>query len=296
VELRHLRYFVAVAEEGHFGRAAERLHVTTPTLSQQIRALEREVGGPLLVRHSRGVTLTPAGEALRDAGRAVLAAADEALGAARQAAGLFTGTLRIGLLSGVAEWLPEWLEALLAEAAPGYRAITASGSTRDQVRMFEAGELDLALVREPVALPAGTATLPVLVDELGVLVRRTHPLAAQGLVRPADLAGHELLWFARDRAPDFHDDVLATLRRLGADVEVSESTISFPQRRAGLRLRPDAFTLTSYRGAIPPELVWRPIEGAPLTMTVAGAWRTASRHPALRALVPLLRERAPLHS
>jgi DNA-binding transcriptional LysR family regulator len=294
VELRHLRYFVAVAEEGHFGRAAERLHLTTPTLSQQVRALEREVGAPLLVRHSRGVRLTPAGEALRDAGRGVLEAADEALAAARQAAGLATGTLRLGLLRGIPDWLLERLERLLAEAAPGYRAVPVSGSTQDQVRMLAAGEIDLALLREPVALPAGTARLPLLTDELGVLVTRTHPLAGRGAVRPADLAGQELLWFPRELAPGLHDEVLATLRRLGADVVVSESTVRFDQRRTGLRLRPDAFTLTSERGADSPELVWRPMEGAPLTMTVAAVWRTASRHSALRALVPLLRAAAPL--
>jgi DNA-binding transcriptional LysR family regulator len=294
VELRHLRYFVAVAEEGHFGRAAERLHLTTPTLSQQIRALEREVGAPLLVRHSRGVRLTPAGEALRDAGRGVLEAADGALAAARQAAGLAAGTFRLGLLRGIPDWLPERLEALLAEAAPGYRAVPVSGSTSDQLRMLEAGELDLALVRELAALPAGTARLALLTDELGVLVAGTHPLADLEVVRPADLAGRELLWYPRDLAPGLYDDVLGTLRRLGADVVVSESTVRFDQRRTGLRLRPEAFSLSSVRGADPPAMVWRPIEGAPLAMTVAAVWRTGSRHAALRALVPLLRAQAPL--
>jgi DNA-binding transcriptional LysR family regulator len=294
VELRHLRYFVAVAEEGHFGRAAERLHLTTPTLSQQIRALEREVGAPLLVRHSRGVRLTPAGAALRDAGRGVLAAADEALAAARQAAGLATGTFRLGLLRGIPDGLLDRLEALLAEAAPGYRAVPVSGSTSDQLRMLEAGELDLALVREPVALPAGAARLALVTDEIGVLVAGTHPLADREVVKPSELTGQELLWYPRDLAPGFHDHALATLRRLGADVVVSDSTVRFDQRRTGLRLRPEAFSLSSARGADPPATVWRPIEGAPLTMTVAAVWRTASRHPALRALVPLLRAAAPL--
>jgi hypothetical protein len=114
------------------------------------------------------------------------------------------------------------------------------------------------------------------------------------VVRPADLAGQELLWYPRDLAPGFHDHALATLRRLGADVVVSDSTVRFDQRRTGLRLRPEAFSLSSVRGADPPATVWRPIEGAPLTMTVAAVWRTASRHPALRALVPLLRTAAPL--
>ena len=118
MELRHLRYFVAVGEEGHFGRAAARLHLSTPTLSHQIRALEGEIGAPLLTRHRHGATLTAAGEALLTEARTTLRAADTAIHAARRAAGLTSDTLRVGLLTGVQQSLVSRLTGILTAARP----------------------------------------------------------------------------------------------------------------------------------------------------------------------------------
>jgi DNA-binding transcriptional LysR family regulator len=127
VELRHLRYFVAVAEEGHFGRAAARLHLSTPTLSQQIRALEAEIGAPLLIRHPRGARLSAAGEALLPEARTALRAAEAAAREARRAAGLADGDLRVGLPAGAPEALVARLNAILAEEAPNARAVLIAG-------------------------------------------------------------------------------------------------------------------------------------------------------------------------
>jgi DNA-binding transcriptional LysR family regulator len=177
VELRQLRYFVGVAEELHFGRAAERLYISTPTLSQQIKQLEREIGTTLLIRHSRGVELTPAGQVLLARARETIQAAGLALKDTRRAAGLAEPVLRLGLLNGVPGWLPAALEQLATERFPDSTVTLEAGTTTEQLRMLTAGEIDLALVRTPTTLPPATSSEDLAEEELGVLLTATHPLA-----------------------------------------------------------------------------------------------------------------------
>jgi DNA-binding transcriptional LysR family regulator len=288
VELRQLRYFVAVAEALHFGRAAERLHISTPTLSQQIKAVEREVGAPLLIRHSRGVRLTAAGEVLLRTAKEALRAADEALRETRRAAGVADPVLRFGLLNGVPPWLPGRIEELLAEHVPGCRMTMLGSSTAQQLAMLESGEVDLALLRMPTATPAGVRQVRLADEEFGVLMAAANPLAAHEAVDPVALSGRELILFAREFAPDVHDSMVERLRALGADVVLSESAMPHAQLRAVLPLRPDAFSLSSARAAAPPDLVWRPLRTAQLSMSYAAAWRVDARNPALQAIIPSL--------
>ena len=292
MELRHLRYFVAVAEELHFGRAAERLFISTPTLSQLIRQLEREIGTPLLVRHSRGVELTPAGHVFLDRARETVQAADRAVQETRQAAGLTAPRLRLGLLNGVPPAIPAALEGLARERFPQCEVSVAAGTTTEQLRMLAAGEVDLAVVRTPVTLPSGTAMEELATEELGVLVAATHPLAAHDEVGPDDLHGHELVWIRRSAAPEFYDDVL---HRLGPGVRVGDVSMHHAQIPAALLVHRAAFSLGSRR-AETSEVVWRPLRGRPLVVSYAGVWRTDSRHPVLRAMrvrsgLTLVRER-----
>jgi DNA-binding transcriptional LysR family regulator len=291
MELRHLRYFVAVAEAGHFGRAAAALHVSTPTLSEQVRALEEEVGAPLLVRHPRGATSTAAGAALLVEARTVLLAADTALREARRAAGIDDGALRLGLLTGAPPWLPERLAAVLERAAPGHRPAFVGGSTSYQLGLLERGELDLALTRDT---PDGAYEhLALVEEELGVVLPADHPLAARPELACADLSGQELVWYPRHRAPRLFDTVMATIERLGGRPEISASAMTVETIKTALPVLDGAITLGSRRmesddGAI----VWRPLAGRPLTITVWAVWRTRPRDPALRAFVGALRRAA----
>jgi DNA-binding transcriptional LysR family regulator len=280
-----MRYFVAVAEELHFARAAARLHISTPTLSQQVKAVEREIGAQLLVRRSRGIDLTPAGLVLLRSAREALRAAEDALRETRRAAGVADPVLRFGLLNGVPQWLPARIEELLAAEVPGARMVMVGGTTADQVRHLERGEVDLALLRAPVALPAGLRQVGAAEEELGLLMSAAHPLAQRREVGPVDLAGRELILFARELAPGFHDAVLDTLRSHGAEVVLSASVMGHAQLRSALPLRPDAVGLSSVRGEAPPEVVWRRIRGRPLIVTYAAGWRADSRDSALRAVV-----------
>jgi DNA-binding transcriptional LysR family regulator len=280
VELRQLRYFVGVAEELHFGRAAERLYISTPTLSQQIKQLEREVGTSLLIRHSRGVELTPAGQVFLARARETIQAAGLALKDTRRAAGLDEPILRLGLLNGIPGWLPAALEQLAAERFPAGTVTLEAGTTTDQLRMLGAGEIDLGLVRAPVTLPPAMTSEQLADEELGVLLTATHPLAAEPELTLDDLAGLELIWIPRAAAPEFYDDAL---RRIGTGVRLSDISMSHSQLRSALLVRRSAISLGSRRAATP-DIVWRPLAGRPLIARYAAVWRTDSTNPVLRAM------------
>jgi len=281
VELRQMRYFVAVAEELHFGRAAARLHISSPTLSQQIKLVEREIGVPLLVRGSRGVSLTVAGSVfLREASRAI-AVAEHAVAAAR---GVNSAPLRLGLLNGVPPLLPRRLQDLL-----GGPAVLVGGTTSEQLRALSRGSVDLALVRAPVTTGPDIAAVEVFAEELGVLMSAAHPLASSGEVPFAALTGLELIWFARSLAPGFHDAIIGRLRELGGDVVLSPSTAGAAQWRSALLLNPSAITLSSSR-AEAPDLAWRPLASRPLRAVYAAAWRVDSRSAELHGLLRRVRQ------
>ncbi|BDT90217.1 LysR family transcriptional regulator [Nocardia sputorum] len=287
MELRQLRYFVVLAEELHFRRAAERLFISTPTLSQQIKVLERELGGPLLVREPR-VELTAAGAVLLRTGKDVLRAMDDAVRQTRRAAVAGAPVLRLGLLNGVPPWLPARIDSLLTAAVPGGRLVLTGGTTADQVRFLDDDEVDLALLRTPVELPERFAQRAVAREELGVVMSERHPLASAALLDPAELSGQELILFARESAAGLHDSLLRTLAGHGARVRLSDSAMGHAQMLAVLPSRPDVIGLGSSRVNGLPGLVWRPLRGAPLRVTYAVAWRAAVRDPAVAALVAAL--------
>lgn len=288
VELRQLRYFVAVAEELHFRRAAERLFISTPTLSQQIRAVEREVGGPLLIRGNHGVELTAAGEVLLKTARNVLDAAEIALRETRAVAQPGNAVFRLGVVNGAPAWLPGRIEALVKARQPGVRVALTTGSSGEQARLLDRDDVDLAVLRLPVRLADRFTCTPVADEELGIVMSRENPLAAAVSVEPACIGQHELIMFARDAAPEVHDSVLEQLRERGASVVLSDSAMSHAQMLQLLPLRPRSIGVGSSRTASVPGLVWRPLHPRPLVITYAAAWRTGTRNPLLNTMADAL--------
>jgi len=188
MDLRQLRYFVAVAEELHFSRAAARLHLAQSALSAQIRQLEAELGGPLLIRTTRRVTLTPAGEALLVEGRAILAAVDGALGRAR---GLLRGeetSLVIGSLGPAPGALLAPLLARFGAGHPQVRVEIRAFDFSDTVEGLRQGRADLAFLYAPLHEPDLILT-PLLSERRVVVLPRQHALASRRVLRPADLDG-----------------------------------------------------------------------------------------------------------
>jgi DNA-binding transcriptional LysR family regulator len=155
MQLQQLRYFVAVADLGHFTRAAERLHVAQPSLSQQIRSLERELGAELVHRGRGASTLTDAGEALLPLARRILADTDSARAAVRETVSLRRGRVRLGAPPSLCTSLvPDVLRSYRADH-PGVELLVREDGSRDLVRVLAAGELDLALVITPAGGSAG---------------------------------------------------------------------------------------------------------------------------------------------
>lgn len=288
VELRQLRYFVAVAEELHFRRAAERLFISTPTLSQQIRAIEREVGGPLLLRGSQGVELTAAGEVLLKTARGVLEAAEVALRETRMVANPERSVFRLGVVNGAPTWLPARIEALLKARQPGARVVLTGGPSADQVRLLDREDVDLAVLRMPIRLPDHLTSTAIAEEELGIVMSREHPLAAHDTIEPAQLRDQELIMFARDAAPELHDSVLAQLRERGAAVALSDSAMSHAQMLSLLPMRPAAIGVGSARTASAPDWYGGHCNRAPWWSPM---WPPGVPPPAIRPCTP-----SPKHS
>ncbi|GAB2748275.1 LysR family transcriptional regulator [Amycolatopsis magusensis] len=220
MELRALRYFVTVAEELHFGRAAERLNIVQPAVSQQIARLERELGTRLLTRTSRTVRLT-------ESGRRVLAAAQETLAAAERVRTVVHepgSVVRIGTATGLTARLERGIEAL-RELNPTFELVLVDLPVIERVNALRRGELDLALVRGPVSAP-GLHVLPVWTEPLHAVVSARHPAAGRDSVTVAELADHVL---RAPSDPPLHEAVTSALgasrARFGRPAGTAQDTI-----------------------------------------------------------------------
>lgn len=213
MELRALRYFVTVAEELHFGRAAERLHIAQPAVSQQIAGLERELGVRLLDRSSRRVRLTAAGARVLDAARTALAAAEHV----RLAADPPAGTLRMGAAAGLTARLEHGIDALRGNGSP-FDVVLVDLPLTARLNALRRGELDLVLARGEPAEP-GIEAIPTWTEPLLAIVSARHPLAGRATLGPSDLIGTALRMPSRRHDRHLHDAVAAAMRGTGIRFE-----------------------------------------------------------------------------
>lgn len=218
MELRALRYFVTVADELHFGRAAERLHIAQPAVSQQIARLERELGVRLLDRSPRRVQLTTAGQRVLAAARRTLAAAEQVQVAADQV----VTTLRIGTAAGLTARLERGIDAL-RERAPEFDVMLVDLPVEARLNALRHGELDLALTRGVHSVP-GLTVLPTWTERLFAVVSTHHPAADRSAIGLAELAGDTLRLPARKSDQSLHDAVAVALRDTGLCPRASRPT------------------------------------------------------------------------
>ncbi|WP_214416839.1 LysR family transcriptional regulator [Sphaerisporangium fuscum] len=214
MELRQLRYFVAVAEELHFGRAAERLLIVPSAVSQQVRRLERELGADLFDRSPRRVRLTEAGQRLLPEAREMLAAEQRARAAVTGCAAARGDRLRVGTSTGMGDRLDRVLEVLTG-LAPDLRVELASVSTAVRLEQVARGELDAAFVRGVEEGPDGVRLVPVWRDRLLVVIAARHALARRADLELAELAGLPLYLTARRNNPPLVDLVVGACRDAG---------------------------------------------------------------------------------
>ncbi|WP_165491789.1 LysR family transcriptional regulator [Egibacter rhizosphaerae] len=215
MELRYLQAFVVVAEEQHVGRAAERLHVTQPTLSRQMAALERDLDATLFSRARRRLALTPAGETLLAGARELLSrTGDLARDVARAHRGEL-GTLRLGFVqSATFEALPRIVRAF-RQAHPDVMLDAHPMPTRVQLEAFREGRLDVGLMRPRGPLPEPLRTRPVSLDPLVAVLPSGHPLAERAEIPLAALADEPFVFYARPQGPEVHDTIVGLCRQAG---------------------------------------------------------------------------------
>jgi DNA-binding transcriptional LysR family regulator len=295
-EMRLLRYFVTVAEERHFGRAAERLHIAQPPLSQQIRKLESQLGVELINRSRRPIELTDAGQALFEEARLALVHSERAFAAARRAGAGHLGHLRIGALQAAVDGVLPFIMREHRREFPGVKLeLVEQGTTEQRVQLTE-HRLDIGFLRGPVDEP--TLTVETIVDDpLAAVVPCDHPLADQELIDPAALAREPLILWTRAAAPTTFADVVELFRQYDIQPPVAEESpriqtiLALVASGAGIALLPTSFANLGRHGVrfVPllPPLPDRPI---------ALAWRTADFTPSLAGFIEVARRTAPVYA
>lgn len=285
METRHLKYFIAVAEERHFGRAAQRLHMAQPPLSQQIRQLEEQLGTPLLLRTTRKVDLTPAGQVLLDRGRLLMQELEALEEDVRQVGAGATGVLRVGF-TGTATYrlMPSIVQAA-RRTFPGLR-ITVQGEmlTPQMESALEDGRLDVAVLRPPVR--SGTVALKLLQqDQLVAALPADSPLAEKGTVDLAELAGQDFVGYPSYSAVS--SIVVDACRKAGfqprlvQEARETSTLLSLVAAGMGIALVPMTSRMFSFQG-----VVFRPLHNPP-PVDLAVAWIRDAETPLLRSFLQL---------
>jgi len=223
MELRHLRYFLAVADELHFTRAAKKLGMEQPPLSQQIRALETEIGTPLFHRHARTVTLTNAGQVFLDDARQILAHVQRATDHARRVARGNLGRIGVGMINS-APFHP-FVPRVLREYGQQYPEVALSldeNSTPVLAAAVLADQLDIAFVRPLLGEEPGLVTEALFDEEVLVALPQAHRLAAEPALHLAQLRAEPFVLFSRPVGSGLYDDILAACGRAGFSPRIGQ--------------------------------------------------------------------------
>jgi DNA-binding transcriptional LysR family regulator len=281
MELRQLRYFVTLAQELHFGRAAEREHIVQSALSQQVQRLERELGVRLLERSTHHVSLTAAGVVFLVEARQILAQVDRAAGVARSAVGA-ASTLRVGIIDSSYDSMPQILHEVQARY-PGLVIHQVETSVPEQYQQLADGRLDVGVGRAALA-PPQIASLLFRQDPLGVLVPAGHPFAALEGV-PVSVLATELL-AEEVRAPEFNQFTVEMCRAVGFTPTVYAGTVESIRAAADLVAQGRClYCVPSSCITALPGTIWRPLTEPASRYPWSVLWRAADDSGHVRAVV-----------
>lgn len=297
MEIRELRAFVTVVEEGGLSAAARRLHVSQSALSQTVRSMERRLGTQLLVRTHAGASPTESGQLLLTGARALLAQHDDLLASVASAAGStrsLLGRIRVGVpLEFPIDLLPKAMAALAGEY-PDTKVDLSHASSAAQLTALSAGEIDVALVRDRPADPSLDAVL-VVREPMGVILTaaRAEQLAEPTGVQLHRLAGLEWIAFTRSESPDWYDEVAATLHGHGVAVPAPPTAAERPvpvevKLAAAGTGRAFGFAAPGWAHPLPEGIAWHPLIADPIVRRTWAVWRASARERDLAALVAIL--------
>jgi DNA-binding transcriptional LysR family regulator len=292
MELRHLRYFVAVAGEEHYGRAAARLRVAQPALSRQIQDLEEEIGFKLFDRLSRGVKISAAGKSFLEDARRILQEVNEATARAKRVASGQSGTLRVGFAETMS-WhgvVPESFRRF-RQQQPNAELQLNPLSSLQQIEAVRSGRLDAGFAFAISHIDRELAQLQVVVLNLVLAVPRGHPLINLKKLRLRDLNDAAFIWFPRRESPAYYDRLMHECFRGGlksphiVQEAVNEATIlSLVSCRLGV-----AFVSSATRWRCPESVVLLPVADLKLPLPFALVWRKDNASPLLAKFVADLR-------
>ncbi|MFS8143882.1 LysR family transcriptional regulator [Rhizobium sp. BR 249] len=290
MELRHLRYFLAVAEEGNFTRAAGKLGIGQPPLSQQIRDLETEVGAALFHRVPHGAELTAAGTAFLGEAKAAVAAAEKAKLAAQRANRGETGRLSLGFTASSA-FNPIVSTTIRRFRAhwPEVRLALTEMNTLALMQKLEGGELDATFMRPGLDDPAGIRLRRLADEPMVITLPASHPLARHSALPLSALANEPFILFPRLVGLSLYDDVVLACRRAGFELTVAQeapqisSVVNLVAADLGVSIVPASISQIRLEG-----VTYRPIEGPPAVARLALAMLKTHRSPVTENLMSLL--------
>lgn len=288
VDIKQLRYFVAVAETLHFGKAARQLHLSQPPLSRQIANLEKDLGVRLLERHSRHAILTSAGRRLLDDARIAIDVFDRACRNARRAHSGELGELSVGFMMHAAHSLiPKATRQFRAEypnVVLTLREVLPTVLEQDVLQ----GRFDVGIVFNPLAVQ-GLTVCPIYTEALCVVLHNEHHLASKPFLNAADLESEPLVATLADVTPAIRTAIVAYFADSGCmptislEVQLQQTVISMVSEKLGIGIVPQ-----SVRKFAPPDLVFRDLDGAPV-MEHAAIWRPDCTNPTVKPFVETLR-------
>lgn len=291
MELRHLRYFIAVARNLSFSEASRRLHVAQPAISQTVLNLEEELGAKLLVRTRRSVELTAAGRAFLTEAEAVVRRAEEARLTAQRTSRGELGLLRIGFSPAAAGPILSALIKPYRRQFPNVGVLVHDMDSEEQLKAFEEKRIDLGFSRPPPRDRAREFGVELVYeDRLELLLPADHALAGKRIVDLKDVADESFVEGYRGGAPSLFAEVVATCRRAGFvpkvafELELMNSVIFAVESGLGVSLVPGCVRHLHHRAT-----VLRPIRPASGRLPLCAVWRAGSPDPVLRSFLEVLR-------
>jgi len=294
MELRHLRYFVAAAEELHFRRAAERLGIAQPALSQQIQQLEQEIEALLFHRLTRGVELADAGRAFLDDARAILEHVEQAKARAQRVARGDEGMIHIGF-TGSASFNPIVPGVIQDYRArfPGIAVSLVESGTSQLVDSLRAGRVDAAFIRSPSREVDGLLVVSILEEEMLIALPSRHDLAASASLPLEALSGEPFILFPRANSPELYDNIILVCRYAGFSPKIVQrapevaSALNLIAAGEGVSIVP-----ASMQHMQPHGVVYRAILGDAPRAPLSLAHRSNEPSAAVRNLAALARRAA----
>ena len=291
MELRHLRYFVAVAEELHFRRAAERLGIAQPALSQQIQQLEQELEVLLLHRLTPGVELADAGRVFLDDARAILDRVEQAKAKAQRVARGDQGMIRIGF-TGSASFNPIVPSVIQDYRArfPGVAVTLVEGGTSQLVESLRAGRVDAAFIRSPSLAVDGLVVVSIVEEDMLIALPAQHELAASSSLALDALAGEPFILFPRANSPELYDHIVQACQGAGFSPNIAQqapevaSTLNLIAAGEGVSIVP-----VSMQHMHPQGVAYRAILGKGPRAPLSLAYRSTEGSAAVRNLATLVR-------